>query len=372
MDGPTYRRAVEYTLAKNQLHRVELTWQAIAVVLILFTGFLPWLQGGIDRWLGPSVWAGGVFLCAVGLGLSLAGLPLEWYAQFRVETRFGFSTTTGKTWVIDHLKAGLLTLILGYPLVVLILEAAQWAGAHWWWLGWMIVVGFQLLMMIGAPALILPLFNKFTPLPDGSLKDRLLALAAQTGFRATRIQVMDGSRRSRHSNAFFTGLGRWRKIVLYDTLLEQLTEAELTSVLAHEIGHYRRRHLHKLTLLSAIGMLAGFYVVAALAADGGWARAFGLAETDLASTLVLTSLLAGSVLFWTLPLAHGWSRRFEYEADHFAAIAMKEVQSLIGALRKLTEKNLGNLRPHPLFAAVYYSHPTLAERESRLRAIKVD
>jgi len=228
------------------------------------------------------------------------------------------------------------------------------------------MLGFQLLMLVLAPVLIMPLFNKFTPLPEGSLRERLLQLAQRTGFVANSIQVMDGSKRSGHSNAFFTGFGRFRKIVLFDTLIAQLSEGELTAVLAHEIGHYKKKHIPKMLAFSAVSTLAGFYVVSVLARQEWFYRAFGFETTNLAPVLLLFTLLSGAVMFWFSPLGHWWSRRYEYQADAYAAGVMAESVSLIGALRKLNEKNLSNLTPHPVYSSFYYSHPTLLEREAAL------
>jgi STE24 endopeptidase len=230
------------------------------------------------------------------------------------------------------------------------------------------MLGFQLLMTVLAPVLIMPMFNKFTPLAEGPLRDRLLALAERTRFQARSIQVMDGSRRSRHSNAFFTGFGRLRKIVLFDTLIQQLAEPELEAVLAHEIGHFRKKHIPKMLLGSALASLAGFYLVAWLAKQDWFYRGFGFSPGNVAPALLLFGLLSGVATFWFSPLAHWWSRRYEYEADAFAVNVMNETKSLVGALRKLNEKNLSNLTPHPLYSGFYYSHPTLLEREQALDA----
>jgi STE24 endopeptidase len=249
---------------------------------------------------------------------------------------------------------------------VLVLKLAEWTG-HWWWLwAWAALLVFQFMMAVLAPVLLLPLFNKFTPLPEGSLRTRLLSLAERTRFRARSIQVMDGSKRSRHSNAFFTGFGGFRKIVLFDTLLQQLAEPELEAVLAHEIGHFKKKHLPKMLAASALGSLAGFYFLSVLAREPWFSRAFGFSAAHIAPALLLFGLLSGVVTFWFSPVAHWWSRRYEYQADAFAAQVMNEIHSLIGALRKLNEKNLSNLTPHPLYSGFYYSHPTLLEREAAL------
>jgi len=201
-------------------------------------------------------------------------------------------------------------------------------------------------------------------LPPGSLRERLLALAGRVGFGAKEIQVMDGSKRSRHSNAFFTGFGRFRKIVLFDTLIQQLAEPELEAVLAHEIGHYKKKHVVKMLAGSAAALLVGLFCLAALSRQQWLYRAFGFEVENIVPALLLFGLLSGAVTFWFSPLAHYWSRRYEYQADAYAAQVMGEPRSLIGALRKLTRKNLANLTPHPLYSGFYYSHPTLLEREA--------
>lgn len=366
IDPATYAKSVQYTLAKHKLSSVEDTVNLGVVGLLLFSGVLPWAFRQFLIWQGDSAWAMAAFLFGVGLVLSLAGLPLDWYAQFRLEERFGFNTTTLRTWCLDRVKGLLLALLLGYPLLALILQLASWSDQWWLW-AWGCVLGFQCLMMVLAPVLILPLFNKFTPLPEGSLRNRLMALAERAQFRARSIQVMDGSKRSRHSNAFFTGFGGFRKIVLFDTLMQQLNEPELEAVLAHEIGHYRLKHIPKMLAWSAASLFGAFYVLGWLANQPTFYQAFGFeGKSYLAPALLLFSLLSGAVTFWFSPLFHWWSRSFEYQADAFAAEAMKEPQPLVSALRKLNEKNLGNLTPHPLYSGFYYSHPTLLEREQAL------
>src|SRR5262245_53223937 len=366
LDERTYAKSVQYTLAKTQFHRIEMTWNLVVWSAWLFGGLLPWAFAASAQWLGRSVWAAAAFLFLVGLAYGATGLPCEWYAQFRLEERFGFNTTTVRLWWMDRLKGLLLAAALGYPLLVLLLKLADWTGREWWLWAWAALIVFELIMVVLAPVLILPLFNKFSPLPEGRLRDELLALAERTGFRARSIQVMDGSKRSRHSNAFFTGFGRFRKIVLFDTLIEQLKESELAAVLAHEIGHYQMRHIPKMLIWSAVSLLMGLLVLAWLSTEDWFYRGFGFEPGALAPAFLLFGLGAGTVTFWFTPLSNLWSRRFEYQADAFAAQVMRETHSLIGALRKLNEKNLSNLTPHPLYSGFYYSHPTLLERERAL------
>jgi STE24 endopeptidase len=366
VDVPTYEKSVQYTLAKGRLAQIEVMYDLVVLLAVLFSGVLPWAFHFFTHVLGTSAWAMAAFLFAVGAALTLPGVPFEWHAQFHLEERFGFNTTTLKLWLLDRVKGLTLALVLGYPLLVLILKLVEWTGAHWWLWAWGCLLAFQLLMLVLAPVLIMPLFNKFTPLPEGGLRERLLALGERTGFLARSIQVMDGSKRSRHSNAFFTGFGRFRKIVLFDTLITQLTTSELEAVLAHEIGHYKKKHIPKMLLWSAFTSLVAFWFISRLANAPWFHQSFGFEPGGIAPALLLFALLSGVVTFWFSPLAHAWSRRHEYQADAFAAATMRETQSLIGALRKLNEKNLSNFTPHPYYSGFYYSHPTLLEREQAL------
>jgi STE24 endopeptidase len=369
----TYRRSIDYTLAKSRFADIAGVFDAVLLIAVLFSGVLPWAFGRFSASFGTSILSVAGFLFVTGIALSIPGLPFAWYAQFKLEEQFGFNTTSTKTWVLDRMKGFLLAGLLGYPLLALVLKLIEWTGANWWLWAAAVVVAFQLLLLLIAPAIIMPLFNKFTPLPEGALRERLFALAQRTDFPTRSIELMDGSKRSRHSNAFFTGFGRFRKIVLFDTLIVQLTEPELESVLAHEIGHYKKRHVVKLLGVSIAGVLVAFAAIAWLAGQRWFYRAFGFehqggfAAANVVPAMLLFALLAGTISFWASPFIHIWSRRFEYEADAFARAAMGEARSLIRALRKLSEKNLSNLTPHPLYSRFYYSHPTLLERERALR-----
>jgi STE24 endopeptidase len=369
----TYRRSIDYTLAKSRFGNIVNVFDTAVLVAVLFSGLLPWAFGKFSASFGTSILAMAGFLFVTGIALSIPGLPFAWYAQFKIEERFGFNTTSTKIWIVDRLKGLLLAALLGYPLLVLVLKLIEWTGASWWLWAAAVVVAFQLLVLLVAPAIIMPLFNKFTPLAEGAFRERLFALARRTGFPTRSIEVMDGSKRSRHSNAFFTGFGRFRKIVLFDTLIAQLTEPEVESVLAHEIGHYKKRHIVKMLSVSIAGVFVAFAAIAWFARQPWFYHAFGFehqtgfAPANIVPAILLFALLAETLGFWFSPLLHNWSRRFEYEADAFARVAMGEKQSLIQALRKLSEKNLSNLTPHPLYSGFYYSHPTLLEREHALQ-----
>lgn len=366
VEAGTFARSVEYTLARSRLHQIEDALDALLLLAVLLSGVLPWSYEQWGAWWGHSSWATAAWGLTVGVALGAVTLPLRWIEQFRLEARFGFNTASQRTWWLDRVKGLLLAVALGLPLLALVLHIVVRAGPSWWLWAWLVWVAFQLVVMLVAPVLILPLFNRFTPLPEGSLRERLLRLAARTGFRARHIQVMDGSRRSRHSNAFFTGFGRFRKIVLFDTLIEQLDEPELEAVLAHEIAHYKRGHLVKMAAVSVAVSGVGFYAAAWLMRQDWFARAFGFAPGEAAPALLICALLAGVVGFWVAPLHRLWLRRCEFEADAFAARVLETARPLISALRKLTGSNLANLAPHPLYGVFYHSHPTLLEREAAL------
>jgi len=367
MDAATYARSVQYSLARGRFASAEAVYDAGVLPALLFSGALPWLWARTNGLAPSAAWSGALFLVGAMVLLGFLGLPLEWWSRFRLEERFGFNNSTLRLWVVDHVKLALLGIGIGFPITWSVLALADWVGPHWWVWGFALLFGLQMLMMVLYPKLILPLFNKLSPLPDGDQRTNLLALSQRTGFRAKTIETMDGSKRSGHSNAFFTGFGRFRRIVLFDTLMAQLAPEELEAVLAHEIGHYKSGHIPKFMALMALLQLGAFAVVAWLARTPWFNAAFGLPGGMLAPALLLCGLLSGTVTFWFAPAGNWLSRRNEFEADAFARKAVGSSAPMIGALRKLAQKNLSNLTPHPLYSIVYYSHPTLLERERALQ-----
>ncbi|HEX2855198.1 MAG TPA: M48 family metallopeptidase [Opitutaceae bacterium] len=367
MDSETYAKSVAYTLEKSRFGMMVEIFDTLVLALVIFGGVLPMLFARVAAWGAPGArWDDALFILIAGVLISLPSLPFDWWGQFRLEAKFGFNKSTPALWFTDKLKGTLLMFVIGFPLLWLLLSLVSWVGPWWWVWGFITLFGFQLLMLVLYPKLIVPLFNKLTPLPEGELRTRLLALGDRTGFRAATIEVIDGSKRSGHSNAYFTGFGRFRRIVLFDTLIAQLTPEELEAVLAHEIGHYRRGHIPKMLAMSAGMLLAGFGVIAWLARSPWFNEAFGFPSGELAPAFLLFGLLSGLVTFWFSPFSNLLSRKHEYEADAFARDAMHGPAAMIAALRKLAQKNLSNLTPHPWFSAFFYSHPTIVERERAL------
>lgn len=368
MDEATYAKAVQYTLAKSKFGTVETIFEVGVLLVLLFSGALPWLWVRFNALAPGAAWSGALFLVGTMMVLSVPGLPLEWWAQFRLEEKFGFNKSTFGLWVTDHLKSAVLGLLIGFPIMWALLALVGWVGPLWWIWGFVLLFGFQLAMMVLYPKLIMPLFNKLTPLPAGDARTRLMALADRTGFQAQTIEVIDGSKRSGHSNAFFTGFGRFRRIVLYDTLMAQLGQEEVEAVLAHEIGHYKCGHIPQRLVTMALLQLAAFAAIAWLTNAAWFNAAFHLPSGVLAPTFLLFALLGGLLTFWFSPIGNWVSRKHEYEADAFARNAMGGPTPLVGALRKMSQKNLSNLTPHPLYSTFHYSHPTLVERERALQS----
>jgi len=366
MDAATYRKSVDYTLAKNRFGSWSMVFDTGLLLLVLTSTLLPLLFSQIGTWSPAGKWDDALFILSAGILLSIPELPFEWWNQFRLEERFGFNKSTAGLWIMDKIKGLGLLLAIGFPLLWALLSLVDWVGNTWWAWGFGLLFSFQLLMMVLYPKLILPLFNKLTPLPEGELRTRLLDLATRTGFKAATIEVIDGSKRSGHSNAFFTGFGRFRRIVLFDTLIAQLTPEELEAVLAHEVGHYRRGHIPKMLALAAVVQLAAFATIAWLTRSDWFNPTFHFPAHELAPSFLLFGLVSGAVSFWFTPLSNLMSRKHEYEADAFARDAVGDAAPLVGALRKLAQKNLSNLTPHPWFSGFYYSHPTLVEREAAL------
>lgn len=372
MDQASYKKSIEYTAAKTRFGIVNDLYDAVILLVVILSGFLPWLYAVLSGMLGYGVWAQALVLFLVGLILGIPGLPFDWWGTFKLEERFGFNKSTLKLWCVDKVKGTVIGLAIGLPLLALLIFLVGAAGSLWWVWGFSVFFLFQLVMVVAYPMFIMPLFNKLEPMEEGALKDRLFALADRSGFKAQTILVMDGSKRSGHSNAFFAGFGNFRRIVLFDTLIEQMDEEELEAVLAHEIGHYKLGHIPKMIALSAVTSLAMFAMLGWLSGGLWFVEAFKFVDLQLDQVIVpvflLFMLLSGLVSFWMTPLTSRLSRKHEYEADAFARDAMSSPEPLVRALRKLHKENLSNLTPHPLYSSFHYSHPTLIERESALTA----
>jgi len=368
---PAHQKAADYTLAKLRLGHWDLAIDAGMLLVWTLLGGL----GALDAWLVDGSGSGMLqqLLLVMGFMLisGLVNLPLSYYQTFKVEQHFGFNNMTVGLWLSDLVKGTALGLVLGLPLVWAILWLMESGGDQWWLLAWALLVSYQLFVMWLAPNYIMPLFNKFQPLDDAQLQARVDALMQRTGFKSDGFFVMDGSRRSAHSNAFFTGLGKQKRVVFFDTLLKQLSPTEMEAVLAHELGHAKLNHIPKSMLRSFAVSLLGMAALGWLSTQVWFYTGLGvqphLASSNNALALLLFMQVVPLVKFITTPLSAIKSRQHEFEADAFAC-AHASGQDLRQALLKLYQDNASTLTPDPLYVAFYHSHPPASQRLARLTA----
>jgi STE24 endopeptidase len=367
VDPKEAAKAAAYSKAKMRLSFIEGPVDAIVTLAAVVLG----LFGFLDAWIGSlalsAYWSGVLFLGLLLIAQALILSPFGIYSTFVLEKRFGFNTTTVKTWLLDALKGAAISAALGLPLLALLYAFIDGTGKLWWLIAAAIFSCIDLVISLLYPLVIAPLFNKFTPLPEGSLKERIGALAGKLEFRLSGIFVMDGSKRSRHSNAYFTGLGRSKRVVLYDTLVQQMSEDEILAVLAHEIGHEKKKHVLKMTAVSIALSFLAFYLLDLMMGWGALYAAFGFAAPSKHAIVLILALVSGPATFLLTPAFSAWSRAHEYAADGYSAAnalatRAEGAAALGSALVKLNRENASNLWPHPLYSFWYYSHPTLCER----------
>jgi STE24 endopeptidase len=365
----SHQKAADYTLAKLKLALVDIVFGAAVLVVLTLMGGIDLLNGWIQGMIASDLWAGAALILGVVVITAALDLPLEWYRQFRLEARFGFNKMTLGLFVGDLLKSAALMLALGTPLLLAILWLMAKAGPWWWLYAWGVWAVFNLAMIALYPTFIAPLFNKFSPLADEELGQRIERLAQRTGFALKGLFVMDGSKRSAHGNAYFTGLGRGKRIVFFDTLLERLEHGEIEAVLAHELGHFKHRHIVKRIAL-LFGLSLGFFALLGYLANQPWFYA-GLGATPSlersndALALLLIFLATPVFTFFFAPLGSLMSRRHEFEADAFAA-QQTRADDLVSALVKLYDDNASTLTTDPVYSTFYDSHPPAAVRIQRL------
>ncbi|MDX9759634.1 MAG: M48 family metallopeptidase [Bacteroidota bacterium] len=368
-DEAAYARSQEYTRARTRFGFITATVD-MALLLVF------WFAGGFNaldllvRALGwPELPTGLLYLSLLLTGMGVLSLPFRIYSTFVIEQRFGFNTTTVKTFVLDLLKGAALGALLGLPVLALVLWLFDAAGPLAWLYAWLAVTAFRIVMQYVAPTWIMPLFNTFTPLGEGPLRDEILAYAESVKFSLQGVFVMDGSKRSSKANAFFTGFGKNKRIALFDTLIEKHTAEELTAVVAHEIGHERKKHI-------VIGMLIGigetgvmFFLLSLFVSSPALAAAFFMEHVSVYAGLVFFGLLYGPVSTLISLGMNALSRRHEYEADRYAVRTYRKPEAFVAALKKLTASNLSNVTPHPLYVFLNYSHPPLMERITQIRMV---
>ena len=362
-----HRKAADYTAAKVRIGLAEIVVDALVLLALTLGGVLGWIDQALRDGLGSGYLHGlALFACAGLLGFVI-GLPASLYRTFGIEARFGFNKLTVPLWLADLAKGAALTVLIGGPLLLAVLWLMDAMGKNWWFYVWLVWLATNLLILFLYPTVIAPLFNKFTPLEDAALKQRIEALLARCGFASSGLFVMDGSKRSAHGNAYFTGFGRSKRIVFFDTLLEKLAPQEIEAVLAHELGHFRHRHVIKRIALSAALSLAFLWLLGQIIDQPWFFDGLKVGAGGTAMGLLLFSMVLPVFLFPLAPLTSSLSRKHEFEADAYAA-QQTAAGDLITALVKLYRDNAATLTPDPLHSLFHDSHPPASQRIARLHS----
>lgn len=365
-------KSLNYTQEKTHISVIQTIYSSILIFIFIYFGFF----GEIDSYLRSSIsnfYVLGIsYILSISLIFAVLQLPFSLYRTFKIEEKYGFNTMSFKLWCIDILKSTALSLVITVPLLFALLYFMENSGEYWWVYAFLLIAFFQLLLLIIFPVLIAPLFNKFEELKDEELGQKILALANELDFEASGIYQMDGSKRSNHANAYFSGFGKSKRIVLFDTLLEKLEGSEILAVLAHEIGHSKKKHIVKALVYALVLLFIAFYILSLLINYKDFYLAFGISIPSSYALLVLFNIAFEPIMFFVSPISSIFSRKNEYEADEFAVHAVGEAKPLIDSLKKLSKASLSNLTPHPMYSFFHYSHPTLVERIDAMKKIKVN
>ncbi len=360
-DDEKYRKQQEYFRVNSSFGMITSTFSFILIILMLIFGGFGWLDGIVSNFTENTIFRSLVFFGILFIVYDLISIPFEWYDTFVIEERFGFNKTTIKTFILDKLKGYLLTIIIGGLLLSVIIYIYQFTPKYFWVIAWGVITFFSLFMSMFYSELIVPLFNKQTPLPEGELRTEIENFAQKTGFKLKNIFQIDGSKRSTKANAYFSGLGPKKRIVLYDTLMDKLTTQEVVAVLAHEVGHYKHKHTLKSMLISLPATLLMFYLLGLFLDSNSLAQSLGGQTANFHLNIIVFGILYAPVSLIIDLGGNILSRKFEYQADNFAN-KHGYGNELISGLKKLSATSLSNLMPHPLHVFLHFSHPTLYQR----------
>jgi STE24 endopeptidase len=361
-----HHKAADYTIAKVRFGRLSAVTDALVTLALTVGGGIALFDALWRRTSLTQPWLGLAVIASIAAVLQLIGLPFSLWRTFHLEARFGFNRTTPRLFLVDRMKSLALAVVLGGPLLLATLLLMERAGRWWWLWAWGLWLAVMFVMAWAWPAFIAPLFNRFSPLKDESLRERIEALVTRCGFASKGVFVVDNSRRSSHGNAYFTGIGRHKRIVFFDTLLERLAHPEVEAVLAHELGHFRLKHVRKRLLLSIATTFAALALLGWLAGRSDFYAALGVPVPSTHAALLLFMFAVPAFAFFVTPLMALWSRRHEFEADEFATRYASPAE-LATALVKLHRDNASTLTPDPVYVAFYYSHPPPLVRIARLR-----
>jgi STE24 endopeptidase len=365
-DAEKYRKSQEYTRVRTTFGLFTGTLSLSAMLIFWFAGGFNYLDQLVRSWHLPMIGNGLIYIACIMFARFLLTLPFSIYSTFVIEDKFGFNKTTPRLFVVDTIKSIVLSLLIGVPLLAGLLYFFNYAGEAAWFYCWGATTLFILFLQFIAPTWIMPLFNKFTPLEEGELKEAIETYAAKVKYPLKGLFVMDGSKRSTKSNAFFTGFGKNKRIALFDTLIAKHTVPELVGVLAHEIGHYKKKHIFKGMVIGILHTGILFYLLSIFLTHEGLFAAFYMEQSSVYTGLIFFGMLYAPIELILSVIMQLFSRKNEYEADHFAAETTRNIPAFISALKKLSVDNLSNLTPHPFYVFLNYSHPPVLQRIKRL------
>ena len=374
IDGELLKKTSDYTVEHSRFGYIESIFNNILLILFLFSGLLVIY----NRWMVslhlPFILEGIVYFIVLSFISTVVDIPFDLYSTFKIENKYGFNTTTPKIWITDFIKSILISMIIfaitggiGFWLIQ--------ASPHYWWIWvWAFFLVFSLFLLYISPYIIEPLFNKFTPIAEQykTLEEKITRMLAKVGIKVSRVFQMDASKRSKHTNAYFTGIGKVKRIILYDTLLEKMDEDEILAVLAHEAGHWKKKHIIKKIVVSEIIGFVGIYVSFRILQTEWLTQIFNIEPPTFFAKLIILGFIGSIVSFPFTPISSYFSRKHEREADQIAVTLTGKSDGMISALIKLSKDNLANLHPHPFFAKFYYSHPPIVERIETLKKMKLE
>lgn len=367
-DQPTYGRSQEYTRVRTRFGLITATFDLAVLLFFWHSGGFNWLDMLVRSWQTGPLWTGVVYIGLLGISKAVIDLPFAVYSTFVIEEKFGFNRTTPALFLADMVKGLALAVVLGGPLLAVVLYLFQTAGQGAWLYCWLTAAAFIVVMQYVAPVWIMPLFNKFSPLADGDLKTAIMDYAASVAFSLADVFVIDGSKRSSKANAFFTGFGKNKRIALFDTLIAKHDNDELLAILAHEIGHYQKKHIRQGMVISILHMGVIFFLLSLFISRAGLFEAFYMQNPSIYAGLIFFSLLFTPLEIFLSLFMQMLSRHNEFAADRFARETTGQGETLVKALKKLAGDNLANLTPHPFYVFLHYSHPPLMQRIAALRA----
>ncbi len=360
------KKVQDYEREKTQIDIISSLVGNFVTIIFIFFGFLDFYNNWIISLNLSFILSGLIFFLLLSYASTIISIPFSLYSTFKIENKYGFNTMTLKLWIQDFIKSILLSTILNVIVIIVALWIIQNSPEYWWLYLWFFFLVFSIFLMYVAPFLIEPLFNKFTPIENAELESRIKEIMGKVKIKISRVFKMDASKRSKHTNAYFSGIGKVKRIILYDTLLESMSDDEILAVLSHEAGHWKKKHIFKMIVAAEVLSFIGLYISFRILQTDILTQIFMIQQNTFFAKIILLGFVGGIISFPFTPLANYISRRFESQADKFALKLCNNKEAMISTLVKLSKDNLSNLFPHPLYVLFYYSHPPVIDRIEKI------